>query len=185
VDALGRETFYDYDSRGNLIRTEYPDGSVQTATFDAENQRISSTDRNGNTTYYIYDALGRKTDTIHPDTTMPPDPGAVTDPASDPSLADNPRTTTVYDAIGRTEATFDELGQGTFYEYDPNCGCSGRRATITNALNEVTTFAYDAGGNQVSVTDAKNQVTGRAFFAIYPKKLVPFGAGMVFGIGKR
>jgi RHS repeat-associated protein len=51
-------------------------------------------------------------------------------------------------------ATTDARGNTTSYEYDANCGCSGRRSKITDALNHETHFSYDDNGNQSSMLDA-------------------------------
>ena len=56
IDQLGRQTSYTYDSMGRLTTTTYPDNTTASATFDAENDRLTSTDRAGHTTSYTYDA---------------------------------------------------------------------------------------------------------------------------------
>ena len=45
------------------------------------------------------------------------------------------------------------------YEYDPNCGCSGRRTKVSDAALNETDFAYDKSGNQAAVTDANGNTT--------------------------
>ncbi|WP_309381286.1 putative Ig domain-containing protein [Cerasicoccus frondis] len=158
TDQEGEATYMYYDDRGNLVRTVYPDLTEERVYYDLENRRVAMTDRRGYTSYSVYDELGRMIASFAPDATTP-------DPASldlsdslvlldNAELADNPMTSTIYDAIGRVEVSFDELGNPTTYEYDPNCGCSGRRGTVTNALDQTTKFAYSLNGNQLSVTDA-------------------------------
>ena len=162
TDQLGRTTEMFYDDRGNLVRTLYPDATEESMTYDLENRRLSSTDRLGRTTYFIYDELGRMTDTIHPDDTMPADPTILNSSfliLNSVELADNPRSSTIFDEIGRVATSFDELGNPTLFSYDPQCGCSGRRNTVTNALGQVTNFAYDENGNQLSMTDANGHTT--------------------------
>ena len=162
TDQLGRTTAMFYDDRDNLVRTVYPDATEESMTYDLENHRLSSTDRLGRTTYFVYDELGRMTDTIHPDDTMPADPTAFTTSAqilADTDLADNPTTSTLYDEIGRVATSFDERGNPTLFTYDPECGCSSRRTAVTNALDQLTNFAYDENGNQLSMTDANGHIT--------------------------
>ena len=55
TDMYGNTTKYERDSRGNVIRITYPDGSVEQFGFDSLNNMISHTDRNNDTTWYVYD----------------------------------------------------------------------------------------------------------------------------------
>jgi RHS repeat-associated protein len=50
-------------------------------------------------------------------------------------------------------------GNVTRFGYDPNCGCSGRQASITNALGQVTLRSYDANANESALTDALGRTT--------------------------
>src|SRR5712692_5283326 len=98
-----------------LTQTTFPDGTSESATYDAEGDRISSTDRGGRATTYVYDPLKRLTQTKYPD-------GAV--------------TTTSYDKIGEVTSVKDPLGNVTQYQYD----AAGRRTQVTDALNHATIF---------------------------------------------
>ena len=80
IDQLGRQTSYAYDSDGRLTTTTYPDSTTASTTYDADNNRLTSTDRAGHTTSYTYDADNRLTKTTY---------------------ADQSFTQTVYDAAGR------------------------------------------------------------------------------------
>ena len=55
TDIYGNTTTYERDSRGNVIRITYPDGSVEQFGFDSLNNMIIHTDRNNDTTWYVYD----------------------------------------------------------------------------------------------------------------------------------
>jgi RHS repeat-associated protein len=142
TDQLGRVTSYSYDSMGQLTSTTFADLTTTSSTYDAEGRRLTSTDQLGQVSSLQYDVLGRLTKTTAPD---------------------NSFTTIVYDAIGRVSSTNDQLGHTTIYEYDPNCGCSGRRSKITDALNNITTFAYDQNGNKSSFTDARGNTTSYTY----------------------
>gem|GEM_PF-6453085 len=48
-------------------------------------------------------------------------------------------------------ATQDERRNMTWHGYDPNCGCSGQKTFITNALGQVSHRSYNRNGNEVSV----------------------------------
>ena len=67
IDALGHRTTFVYDVRGQLVETDFPDGTKTTTTYDAAGHRIASTDQAGRTTQFVYDALGRLVATIEPD----------------------------------------------------------------------------------------------------------------------
>ncbi len=55
TDIYGNTTTYERDSRGNVIKITYSDGSVEQFGFDSLNNMISHTDRNNDTTWYVYD----------------------------------------------------------------------------------------------------------------------------------
>ena len=143
VKAQGSITYLsNFDERGNLTNTLFADGTHELMAYDAENRKISMTDRAGRTTIYTNDPLGRLTATQMPD-------GAVTRMA--------------YDAIGREIATVDELNNTNRFDYDPNCGCSGRKADVIDPLGHVTHYTYDEDANQKTMLDA----LGRTVTYIY------------------
>lgn len=134
TDAANRVTRHDYDDRGYLIRTIYPDGTSEGAAFDANGNQTGSTDAAGRVTATEYDALNRPTKITAPD---------------------GGNTSSTYDAGGRVIATTDERGNTTTNEYD----AAGRRTKVTDALGNVTRTAYDANGNVTTLTDASGNVT--------------------------
>ncbi|CCI34563.1 putative Ig domain-containing protein [Microcystis sp. T1-4] len=150
IDALGRRTEYRYNDRGLLIETILPDSTPDNLSdnprtqneYDALDRLTGFIDELGRKTIYIYDALGREIEVIYPDST--PD-----------NLNDNPRTKKEYDKAGRKIAEIDELGNRTEYDYDK----SDRLLTVTNALNQITSYNYDADGRQIAMTDALGRIT--------------------------
>jgi RHS repeat-associated protein len=145
IDPLGRQTLRFYDERGNLTNTVYADATSESMVFDAENRKVMAVDRAGRSTFYTNDALGRLVST---------------------RLPGGDHTNTFYDAIGRIVATQDERGNTTRFAYDPNCGCSGRQAFITNAVGEVTQRSYDENGNEASMTDALGRTSTYVYDAL-------------------
>jgi RHS repeat-associated protein len=119
---------------GRLTQTTYPGGTTESSTYDAEGDRITSTDRANRITSYVYDPLKRLTKTV---------------------FADSATTTTGYDSIGEVKTVTDARGNVTQYSYD----AAGHRTQVTDALNHLTSFAYDAVGNQLSMTDANGHTT--------------------------
>ncbi|WP_253852319.1 Ig-like domain-containing protein [Microcystis aeruginosa] len=150
IDALGRRTEYRYNDRGLLIETILPDSTPDNLSdnprtqneYDALDRLTGFIDELGRKTIYVYDALGREIEVIYPDST--PD-----------NLTNNPRTKKEYDKAGRKIAEIDELGNRTEYDYDK----SDRLLTVTNALNQITSYNYDADGRRISMTDALGRIT--------------------------
>ena len=58
---LGSMTF---DARGNLTRTDYPDGAFTTSIYDAAGRLVSTQYPDNTTATTAYDALGRRTSSI-------------------------------------------------------------------------------------------------------------------------
>ncbi|PYT21327.1 MAG: hypothetical protein DMG57_38985, partial [Acidobacteria bacterium] len=106
---------------GRLTQTTYPDATTESSTYDAEGDRITSTERAGRATSYAYDSLKRLVTTTYPDTTS---------------------TGTTYDAAGEVTAVKDARANLTHYNYD----AAGRRSQVIDALNYTSTFVYDKVG---------------------------------------
>lgn len=177
VDGNGRQTKYDYDSAGRLIKVTMENGAETTLTY-ANHLLAASTDALGRTTQYVYDAIGRKISVVDP-------AGGVSQFAYDA----NGLAISETDALGReTRYTYDSNGQlieatlpdGLIqtYAYDANgnqtqsingsCGCvsvhaeydaMGRLIRQIDAENGVTSFGYDAVGNMVETTDPLGRTT--------------------------
>ena len=171
IDALGNETEYEYDSRG---------------------QRIAMIDARGNRTEYEYDASGRQITTIHPDGTQSSvsydalgKKTAETDPAGQVTRFEydergnltavidalNQRTEYTYDGQGNRIAQTDANGHTTTWTFD----AAGRTLSRTLPLGQTETFEYDAAGQRIARTDFNAQTTqfdydplGRQVEAVYP-----------------
>ena len=142
IDQLGRQTLHFYDANGDETNTVFADGTSMSYAFDADNRKISMTDQEVRTTFYTNDPLGRLAATVYPG-------GAVSN--------------TVYDAIGRIIATVDELGNTNRFEYDPNCGCSGRQTDVIDPLGHDTHYSYDGDGNETSMIDALGHIANYSY----------------------
>ncbi len=168
--SKARVTIMDYDARGNLIRTTYPDGTETRSGYNAGGRMIWSSDQLGRVTAMAYDALGRRTHTIHPGpAASAADLAGLTWNAYSEIpgiLADNPTEETLYDSLGRVEFTIDAVGNLTQNIYDDDCACAGRLKETRSFPNPEdtanylsTTHTYDANGNQRTVTDPKGNTT--------------------------
>ena len=117
------------------------DGVVTQLAYDPEGDLVSSATSDGNsggelaTTTYVYDADGEQTSTTSPDGNLA---GA---------NVGNYTTVTVYNNDGQ-EATVTQAGR--------------TGATVTP---RVTSYGYDADGNQTTVTDARTYTTTTAYNA--------------------
>jgi len=170
TDALGHVTAYVYDTADKVLQEKKPDAVTGLTTanspttvyvFDALGQRTSVTDPLGNLTSYQYDLLGRKiTETL-------PDPDGAGPLAS-------PIVRYTYDDVSNLKTTTDALNQVTTYDYDNLNRKSKEKLadpiTGTTTVNSpTTTFNYDVSGNVITVTDPLNQITAYEYDAINRK----------------
>ena len=164
-DALGYSIRYEYDPLGNLIRVTDPRGVATVYEYDAlgrlravvENARpdLPADHQTNVRTEYGYDALGRRTVITDANGHVhryeyDPLGRLITeiDPLGNPIRYG-------YDPLGRIVAITDAMGIATFYDYDE----LGRLKAIRYPEGQVT-FAYDAVGNRIAMTDT----TGTTFY---------------------
>lgn len=107
---------------------------------------------------YIYDGLNRLVETIY---------------------ADGTTNGTVYDDLGRVAQTLDARGTIIANLYDAD----GRRIAVTNAVGttvqNISSYAYDPNGNQITFTDANNHTTTNVFDALNRPWLVRYPDGTI------
>jgi RHS repeat-associated protein len=170
TDQLGHTTTYTYDSAGNQTTVTDPKNHTTTTAYDAANRVTSVTAPDGGVTSYTYDAAGNRlteTDPNNHTTTYAynadNEQTSVTSPKGEV-------TTSSYDSNGNLTKTVDPRGNvsganpddyATTYTYD----AAGRLLTETDPLGHTTTHAYDAVGNETSVTDANNHRTSYTYDA--------------------
>lgn len=58
MDAADNVTTYTYDIRGRLTRTDYPDGTYETASYNISQNTVTERNRAGYILIYAYDGLG-------------------------------------------------------------------------------------------------------------------------------
>ncbi|HET6974814.1 MAG TPA: RHS repeat-associated core domain-containing protein [Pyrinomonadaceae bacterium] len=169
------EEQYEYDDRGNIIkstdrlggvkRMEYDPvfnkltkitdelGRVTTFAYDSHGNMLLRRDALGRTTAYSYDGFGQLTtitDPLHHTRNLEYDAQGNVIAVLD---AFGNRSTFESDAIGRLTATVDPLGRRATFVYDS----LDRVTSMTDTAGATTTLAYDSNDNLISFTNALNQ----------------------------
>jgi RHS repeat-associated protein len=169
---------YEYDAHGNVTRLTDQRGNEYSFTYDGLDHLTTLTDRLGHTTRYNYDNLGQPISVTDPENHTTAyeydDLGRLTALISPEGI----KTSYEYSAAGKCIAVTDQDGNRTEYSYDANGYPTGSRldwgggqtkATAnlydnlgnilshTDPLGHTTTYAYQAGGGQISLyTDPEN-----------------------------
>ena len=151
---------YEIDPVGNVTKETVTDGTTTQVTrtgFDQRGLETSEIDPRGNTTTYRYDELGRQIAAVGAPVPTETGGGA--------PVTTSPTTTTGYNTFGETVTTKDALGQVTTIAVDR----LGRPVLATapsylppggsTAIQPTAKTSYDANGNVVSTTDARNNTT--------------------------
>lgn len=139
TDANGNVTVYHYDGQFRTTKTEYPDGTTESRSYNDAGYLASVTDRMGVTTTYTYDGAGRVTTETKTAT-----------PAGEPLVYSY-----TYTASGEIATVTDALGAVTTYTYDNQ----NRLTSITDAEGGVVSYTYDEKNRPVSMTDANGTTT--------------------------
>lgn len=176
TNPVAQTTIHRHDGQRRLIADISPLGHAVQYAYDAANNRLQVTDRNGRITRYTYDARGNVLTETDP-------MGAVTTLTYDAN--DQPLTRTdalgqvtaySYDSAGNLLSQTDLLGQILIYTYDgygqrlsrtdgnghttlSTYDALGNPTVVTNPLGQATQTAYDAAGRPISITDANGHAT--------------------------
>ncbi|MGE3407544.1 MAG: Calx-beta domain-containing protein [Pirellulales bacterium] len=176
TDALGNVTEYEYDESGWLTQITNPDLTTIGYTYDSAGNVLTETDELGQTTTYTYDNLGRLLTITQPD----PDGSGGGNPLTSPvttlaydaagnvtSITDPNGNVTLYEynsfsqlvgerrVVGNVD---DEINEETddvvmLYAYYTSGASQGLLQTATDALGNVTTYAY-TDRRLTSITEA-------------------------------
>ena len=150
------------------------DGVTSEYGYDAAGDTTQATDGAGNVTTYAFDALGRQVKTVNPDQTA----DTVTyDPAgneiAEASLDKNGNTVSstsaTYNGEGQQLSTTDARGDTTMYTYDAAGDLTAETQPVTASSGIVTSFGYDADGNQTVYTDGN----GNQWLTAYNSRNLP------------
>lgn len=155
IDELGINTQYQYDSKGNLLKTIEAAGTADERTTEYTRNslgQLTSLTRKGRT-----EANG----TVTPDATWQlsyDDQGQISQ-ITDP---EGHIRRTQYDRFGNLIATTDPRGHTTRYEVDAD----GNLVKITDALGRSRTYQRDKVGNVILAVDARGQQIQASYDAL-------------------
>ncbi|MBR4083875.1 MAG: hypothetical protein IKK33_06280, partial [Lachnospiraceae bacterium] len=134
-DRMGNVTTYTYDSSGNLLQRELPNGLTLTCIYDENNYLVKSFDNIGRESRFSYDAnynlISNK---------VKIEEGVFIEKCFE------------YDDVGRIVAYIDENGNRTEYYYD----CDFENPTcVVMADGTQKNYTYDAAGRMMSQDNGK------------------------------
>jgi RHS repeat-associated protein len=180
TDPLGRITNLDYNAQGRLITVTLAQGTPEQAilryTYDGVGNVATSTDALGRQTRYFYDTFNRLIRVEQPD---PDGTGPITPSITQMGYDLNGNLIRVEDALGNvTRSEYDALDRltrtlqpdpdgpipggnrpETVYAYD----AGGNLRFLTDPLNQVTEYRYDARDRQTQIIDALSQITNYSY----------------------
>jgi RHS repeat-associated protein len=161
-DAMGRETVYDLDRLGRVVKVTDPApfGFTVVTTYDGVGNKLSEKDRNGNVTRFDYDALNRPFRTR--------DPAPFSDQTVEVTYLDAANQVVEKDRRGTLKTTQkDPLGRvltvtraGVLLEYNEYDG-NGNKTLARDGSGKETVFTYD-GANRLVLRIDGNGTTERA-----------------------
>ena len=175
-DTDVRETSFEYDVRGNVVRTTFADGTFVTATYDDLGRKATETNQLGHTRSFDYDAQGQLVAVTLPSFTDKD--GNLVTPRYQYGYDAEGNQTTLTDPLGReTQWEFDEQGRQVSRTMPLGLGSDIPAGTDASSATPVTErFEYDARGRQVlhisfegvvttMIYDAYSRMSERQFWA--------------------
>jgi YD repeat-containing protein len=172
VDESGFNVSYtSRDANKNVLTKVDKRGKTWTYTYDAKGNVLSVKDPLLKTTSYTYNGFAQaltKTDALNNQSTFTYDANGNLLTVKNP--LNKVVLTNAYGTYGLLTSTTNALNQTTSYGYDAH----GNVTSVTNPLSQTRTMAYDALGRVTSATSALNQTEqigydawGRAVTAIH------------------
>ena len=170
TNAIGHSIFITaYTAHGQALAMTDANGLTTSMTYDAR-QRLISRTVGGETTTYEYDGVGQLKKVTLPDNSF-----------LTYTYDGAHRLTQIQDGLGNKMAyTLDVMGSRIKEDAIDTLGALARtRSRVYDALNrlqrdiggatpasQITQYAYDANGNQTSMTDPLNRVTSNVYDAL-------------------
>ncbi|MEX0726124.1 MAG: hypothetical protein WD065_07635 [Planctomycetaceae bacterium] len=140
-DSAAKETSYEYDIYGQVIKTTFADETFISTTYDDMGRVVAETNQLGLTRTFEYDEQGRLVAVELP---------AVTDPQNGNVLV-RPRYEYEFDAMGNQTLIRDPLGRETQFTFDARGNQLSRTLPLGIGTEDdfVERFEYDIFGRQV------------------------------------
>lgn len=136
-DGIDAVTSFSYKhGTDKVTKITYPDGAEEHYSYDANNNLIAHTDKNGYAVTYSYDALNQLVKA---------------------EGQEGDRKEYEYDAAGNVIKVTDALGNATTYSYDLN----NNLIKVTDALGNETAYDYDANDELVTIRQYEGAESGR------------------------
>ena len=167
TDQRVKTTQYEYDlhfstglpcpGRGLVTKITNPDGTTKVFDYDVYGNKLTEQDENGKVTTHTYDAYNRLLSTKLPYTPANPNSKTVFDYTATSGASPlshttkSARRTTI--GSGTPEAVV--LGQ----TFDANFRLASKIEGEGSPIAGTTSFGYDFGGNQTTITDPRQKIT--------------------------
>ena len=177
TDSLGHSTHYEFNDYGLASRIIDSQGGIKSSTWDANLNKVSSTNENGHISNYNYDDRGNLLSLADPlgnITILTYEPNfdfvkRITDANGSVTVYDYDDkgnlvkstdslgyvSTNAYNDFGQLTSTTNAKLDSTAFTYDYN----GNLSATMDALGNVSDFGYDLVGNLIQSTDAKGNAT--------------------------
>jgi RHS repeat-associated protein len=156
-----------YDANGRVIQQQFADGGIERYVYTLAGTTVTSTsitDPLGRVTTLRFNASGYivgKTDPFGQTSQIGRD--LTTNlPTSHVGPCGCPEGTRTFDSRGNPTETTDRAGRTVRLEYDP---VTNKITKVTNKGGQITTFVYDQRGNLLSTTNALNETTSFTYNA--------------------
>ena len=160
-DRADATTSNSYDELNRVVTTTDPEGRTTTREYDADfdgsvKYMVNDNGRTNQVNYYDL-ATGRLLSNTVNGVTMVHEYNAVGS-VTKTIYPDGSYTESIYDGP-RVVSQISRTGNTNSFAFD----AAGRRIAVTNSLGKVTKYAYDAVGNVTNMTDALNNSTKYAY----------------------
>ncbi len=149
TDQRGNTLKYGYDTAGNLTGIIYADGKSESFSYNSQGKVLQSTDRKGSKIDYTYDTQGRLLTATSADGSAP---SYTYDSAGNVKTATNASGTISLDYDSANHLTKITYPNGKSLTYAYNAG--GQRISMVDQSGFTTNYSYTAAGQLAGTTDA-------------------------------
>jgi RHS repeat-associated protein len=155
-------TYFTYDANSNRLTSTEPDGNTTTYTYDSLNRRTQMVNAAGDTTITTYDPVGKVHSTTAPNSNVTTNTYDALNRLVQQVDSQTLVKTMSYDAVGNVLSQLDGNGNGPTFAYDAD----NRVTTLTDTLGKSTKYVYDNVGNLLNMTDRNADVTSYSYDSI-------------------